>query len=40
MHDPRSNVKAMEDIEVDKNAVYGFRPSKDSTRLSEYADAD
>lgn len=40
VHDPRINVKAMEDIEVDNNAVYGFRPSKDSTRLAEYAGAD
>lgn len=40
VHDPRLNEKAMEDIVVDKNAVYGFRPSKDSTRLAEYADAD
>lgn len=40
VHDPRTNEKAMEDIVVDKTAVYGFRPSKDSVRLAEYADAD
>ena len=37
MHDPRINSKAMEDIVVDPDAVYGFAPSKDSTRLAEYA---
>lgn len=40
VHDPRLNEKAMEDIVVDNTAVYGFKPSKDSTRLAEYADAD
>lgn len=40
VHDPRLNSKAMEDIVVDKNAVYGFAPSKDSTRLAEYANMD
>lgn len=40
VHDPRTNAKAMEDIVYDKNAVYGFKPSKDSTRLAEYVDAD
>lgn len=40
IHDPRLNEKAMEDIVVDNSAVYGFKPSKDSTRLAEYADAD
>lgn len=39
-HDPRINIMAMEDIEVDESAVYGFRPSKDSVRLSEYANMD
>lgn len=39
-HDPRINAKAMEDIVVDDTAIYGFKPSKDSTRLAEYADAD
>ncbi|MDO4189463.1 MAG: LysM peptidoglycan-binding domain-containing protein [Lachnospiraceae bacterium] len=40
VHDPRINEKAMEDIVVDNTAVYGFKPSKDSVRLAEYADAD
>lgn len=40
VHDPRLNEKAMEDIVVDNSAVYGFKPSKDSTRLAEYADAN
>ena len=40
VHDPRLNEKAMEDIVVDNTAVYGFKPSKDSVRLAEYADAD
>ena len=38
IHDPRINEKAMEDIVVDNTAVYGFKPSKDSTRLAEYVD--
>ena len=40
VHDPRINEKAMEDIVVDNTAVYGFKPSKDSVRLAEFADAD
>ena len=40
VHDPRLNDKAMEDIVVDNNAVYGFKPSKDSVRLAEFADSD
>lgn len=40
VHDPRLNERAMEDIVVDNTAVYGFKPSKDSTRLAEYANAD
>ena len=40
VHDPRLNEKAMEDIVVDNTAVYGFKPSKDSARLAEYAEAD
>ena len=40
VHDPRINEKAMEDIVVDKTAVYGFKPSKDSTRLAEYGKSD
>ena len=34
-HDPRLNPKAMEDIVVDPNAVYGFSPSPDGS-LKEY----
>lgn len=40
VHDPRLNEKAMEDIVVDDTAVYGFKPSKDSARLAEYAKGD
>lgn len=40
VHDPRLNSKAMEDIVVDHNAIYGFRPSNDSTRLAEFASMD
>ena len=40
VHDTRINDRAMEDIVVDNTAVYGFKPSKDSVRLAEYADAD
>lgn len=36
-HDPRINEKAMADIVVDPNAVYGFSPDPNSTRLGEYA---
>ncbi len=39
-HDPRFDSKAMEDIVVDKNAVYGFAPSPNSTRLAAYAEED
>ncbi|MBR1709930.1 MAG: hypothetical protein IJ719_14065 [Clostridia bacterium] len=38
-HDPRDNPKAMMDIVENLEAVYGFSPSPDSTRLKEYADA-
>ena len=38
-HDPRDNPNAMKDIVVNPDAVYGFSPSPDSTRLGEYADA-
>lgn len=38
-HDPRDNPAAMRDIIVNPDAVYGFSPSSDSTRLGEYADA-
>ena len=38
-HDPRLNASAMEDIIVDENAVYGFRPSETGS-LKEYASWD
>lgn len=38
-NDPRDNPKAMKDIVVNPDAVYGFSPSPDSDRLKEYADA-
>ena len=39
-HDPRMNSKAMEDIVVDANAIYGFSPDPNSKRLGEYATYD
>ena len=39
-HDPRLNAKAMEDIVVNPNAVYGFSPDPNSKRLGEYASYD
>jgi len=39
-HDPRINYKAMDDIVVNPDAVYGFSPDPDSTRLGEYASYD
>ena len=39
VHDPRDNPNAMKDIVVNPDAVYGFSPSPDSTRLKDYADA-
>ena len=38
IHDPRDNPSAMKDIIVNPDAVYGFSPNPDSTRLGEYAD--
>ena len=38
-HDPRDNPEAMKDIVYNPDAVYGFSPSPDSTRLKEYVDA-
>ena len=38
-HDPRDNPNAMRDIIVNPDAVYGFSPSPDSTRLKKYVDA-
>lgn len=40
VHDPRINAKAMEDIVVNPNAIYGFSPDPNSTRLGEYASYD
>ena len=39
-HDPRDNPEAMKDIVVNPDAVYGFSPDPDSTRLGEYAEYD
>ncbi len=39
-HDPRLNAKAMTDIQYDPDAVYGFIPRADSTRLSFMRDID
>ena len=38
-HDPRDNPAAMKDIIVNPDAVYGFSPNPDSSRLGEYAEA-
>ena len=38
-NDPRDNPNAMKDIVVNPDAVYGFSPSPDSTRLKDYVDA-
>ncbi len=40
VHDPRLNAEAMEDIIVNPNAVYGFSPNPESTRLGLYAQYD
>ena len=40
VHDPRINSKAMEDIVVNPNAIYGFSPDPASKRLGEYASYD
>lgn len=39
-HDPRLNSKVVQDAKVDINAVYGFSPRSDSTRLGDYAKED
>lgn len=39
-HDPRINEKAMADIVVNPDAVYGFSPDPSSARLGEYASYD
>ena len=40
VHDPRNNPEAMKDIVVNPDAVYGFSPDPQSTRLGIYADHD
>lgn len=37
IHDPMDNPKAAADIVVDPDAVYGYAPNPDSTRLGAYA---
>lgn len=37
-HDPMENPEAAKDIVVNPEAVYGYSPSPDSTRLKEYVD--
>lgn len=37
-HDPMENPRAAEDIVLNPDAVYGYSPNPDSTRLGEYAD--
>ena len=39
-HDPRKNETAMRDIVENPDAVYGFSPNPESTRLGEYASYD
>lgn len=39
-NDPRENSEAMKDIVVDENAVFGFAPDPESSRLGEYASYD
>ena len=39
VHDPRDNPEAMKDIVVNPDAVYGFSPSPDSTRLKDFVNA-
>ena len=39
-HDPMENPKAAQDIVVDPNAVYGYAPNPNSTRLKEFASYD
>lgn len=40
IHDPMKNPKAAKDIIVDSNAVYGYSPNPESTRLGGYAQYD
>lgn len=39
-HDPRQNPAAMADIVENPDAVYGFSPNPESTRLGKFADYD
>ena len=39
-HDPRLNASAMKDVIENPDAVYGFSPNPDSTRLGQYAEYD
>lgn len=40
IHDPMDNPKAAADIMVDPDAVYGYAPNPDSTRLGAFAKYD
>ena len=40
VHDPKDQELAMADVIVDKNAVYGFSPNPQSSRLGPYAQYD
>lgn len=40
IHDPRENPSAMADIIENPDAVYGFSPNPESSRLGSYADYD
>ena len=40
VHDPRENPEAMKDIVENPDAVYGFSPDPNSTRLGTYAEYD
>ena len=40
VHDPRENPEAMADIVENPDAVYGFSPDPESTRLGNYAEYD
>ena len=39
-HDPKDNPEAMKDIIEDPDAVYGFSPDPESTRLGTFAEYD
>ncbi|MBQ3318105.1 MAG: hypothetical protein IJG69_09220, partial [Spirochaetales bacterium] len=40
VHDPRLSAEAMKDIVENPDAVYGFSPDPESTRLGPYAQYD